>query len=529
MNHETEFRLKQAKESKANGSRFFTSESLDIEAPQFEGHASRDSTFLVPGYVHADRGKSKGNGRVPPSEQFQPPVREIDFTELEDGSLVELVEDPSDSGRTLLAVYKDGQVSYTGRLEHEGQVLVPLQREKALLKHVKLARSARAYESVLELLREVEFLIGRCVVLDGGLSSVLANFVLSTWLVDRLPVAPYVAVVGQPQSGKTILLQVLSLVCRRSLLTADLTSAAFYEACNRLTPTLLVDEAGTHNNSRTLYHLLRVGTTRDVVAMRKGRTFHAYGAKVVCFLEAPDDPALNSRCVVVPMFETRSRLCKPTDPEIEELAANLRDRLLRFRFDTYKRVRIPEIPGSEELRPRARDLLGCLAAPSFEDRERCQFLLSFFELEHAVGQEPLSPAGNAVLAGLFYVFHSVGEVSDSATVYVRDLTRVANNLLAESGERLRLQPRKVGSVLTSLGFTSRQRTNGGWVVWLDSWEQVLIHELAKRHGIDHLPFRLRGIPPESCRLCQETGENPDPMQVRSRFGDRLVHEHMRKS
>jgi hypothetical protein len=229
------------------------------------------------------------------------------------------------------------------------------------------------------------------------------------------------------------------------------------------------------------------------------------------------------------MFETRSRLCKPTDPEIEELAANLRDRLLRFRFDTYKRVRIPEIPGSEELRPRARDLLGCLAAPSFEDRERCQFLLSFFELEHAVGQEPLSPAGNAVLAGLFYVFHSVDKVSDSATVYVRDLTRVANNLLAESGERLRLQPRKVGSVLTSLGFTSRQRTNSGWVVWLDGCEQVLIHELAKRHGIDHLPFRLRGIPPESCRLCQETGENPDPMQVKSRFGNRLIHEHMRKS
>ena len=156
-------------------------------------------------------------------------------------------------------------------------------------------------------------------------------------------------------------------------------------------------------------------------------------------------------------------------------------------------------------------------------------MLSFFEREHIAAQDPLSPAGNAVLAGLFYVFHSFGKVNDGATVYVRDLTRVANNLLAESGERFRLQPRKVGSVLTSLGFTSHQRTNGGWVVWLDSWEQVLIHVLAKTHGIDHLPFRLRGIPLESCRLCQQTGENPDPMQVRSRFGDRLIHEHMRKS
>ncbi len=108
MNHETEFGLKQAKESKGNGSGIVTSEPLDMEAPQFEGHASRDSAFLVPGYVHADRGKSKGNGRIPHSEQSQPTVRQIDFTELEDGSLVEFVEDPSDSGRTLLAVYKHG-------------------------------------------------------------------------------------------------------------------------------------------------------------------------------------------------------------------------------------------------------------------------------------------------------------------------------------------------------------------------------------------------------------------------------------
>ncbi len=37
MNHQTEFGLKQAKESKAYGSRFFTSEPLDMEAPSLRG------------------------------------------------------------------------------------------------------------------------------------------------------------------------------------------------------------------------------------------------------------------------------------------------------------------------------------------------------------------------------------------------------------------------------------------------------------------------------------------------------------
>ena len=72
--------------------------------------------------------------------------------------------------------------------------------------------------------------------------SLIAAFVVSTWFIEDLAVAPYLALVGPPRSGKTTLLQVLNLVCRRPLLTADITSAAFYEVYEKLTPTLLVDE-----------------------------------------------------------------------------------------------------------------------------------------------------------------------------------------------------------------------------------------------------------------------------------------------
>ena len=37
----------------------------------------------------------------------QKPVVEIDFAELSDGSLVEMIEDPADATKTLFAVYRN--------------------------------------------------------------------------------------------------------------------------------------------------------------------------------------------------------------------------------------------------------------------------------------------------------------------------------------------------------------------------------------------------------------------------------------
>jgi hypothetical protein len=175
------------------------------------------------------------------------------------------------------------------------------------------------------------------------------------------------------------LLKVLSLVCRRPLLIADITSAGFYQACARFMPTMLIDETGTAANNRTLRHILRSGTTRDVLAVRKNRTFHCYGAKVVSWLEPPNDPALNSRCILIPMFENKSTALVRTDePKVLQLAAHLQAQLLSFRLENFKTVQLAPVPGDEVLRPRTRDLLRSLSAAHGQDAQRSQRLLKFF-------------------------------------------------------------------------------------------------------------------------------------------------------
>jgi hypothetical protein len=360
---------------------------------------------------------------------------------------------------TLLAVWREGDLRYLDRLETDGGVLVPLQRTNETFKRLRLPTKASPYESVQTLLSRIERLISKCVNADAIHILVLADFVLSTWLVDRFEMAPYLSVVGLPQSGKTTLLKVLSLICRRPFLIADITSASFYRACAQFNPTMLIDEAGSIANNSTLRHILRAGSTRDVESVQANRTFHAYGAKAFSWLEPPDDSALNSRCILIPMFESmRADLIRPSDVDVEWEAAELQAQLLRFRFENYWRMKPSPIHGDEILRPRSRNLLRALVAPHLQDVERTERVLEFFYSGQAVPQEPLSPEQNAVLRALFSIIHVRKEFS---SIQTGQLTEMVNLFLQRSGESLRLQPRKVGAALSSLGISNRTRTKIG--------------------------------------------------------------------
>ncbi len=429
---------------------------------------------------------------------------EIDFAELKDGTLVELVEDSNDPDCACLAVWKDGETRLVGRLERDGRELIPLPRKNELLGHVRLPRGVLPYESVQALLSRLECLISQCVDVDEKYLPVLADFVLSTWFVDQLPVAPYLSVVGLPQSGKTTLLRVLSLVCRRPLLIADITPASFYHACARFMPTLLIDEARSVGCDRIL-RLLRSGTTRDVLAVRNNRSFYPYGAKVISWLEPPDDPGLNSRCVLISMSAAKNTaLVSVDEPQVQQSAADLQAQLLRFRFESYKKLQLGRISGDEILRPRTRDILLALSAAHAHDAKRTERLLEFFQSGQGVPPEPLGPEQNAVLSALFAVTHLQ---KDFSSMRVGDLTRIVNLFLARAGEHLRLAPRKVGAVLTSLHCCTRSRTNAGLAISVNRQDAEKLHQLAARYGIDGFADECLPISLDHCSLCRTTGLN----------------------
>jgi len=428
------------------------------------------------------------------------PVVETDFAELRGGVVVEMVEDPANPTRSLLAVYKNGIVECVERFRDGDRVLVPLTRTDLLLKHICLPQGAEDYGKLLDLLGDIGAILSFCLDIGEDSLFLMIAFVLSTWFPEKLTFAPYLALAGPPSSGKTTALRILALLCRRSVSTTDISSAAFYDVCHRMSPTIVVDETRTAGNMRTLLHLLKASNVRGFVALRKDKARLAYGPKLLSWVELPNDPQLNSRCIIVPMQRTgRVDLLSPDDPKVIQYAATARKRLLQFRLEHFNNLVAPEPPAELQLSSRSRDLYRALALPVGELQDLCEKLARLVAAQRHFQTALLSPQSAAAVRVLYSLIHVFPE---SPCFPLSVVTSRMNKDLADSGEPSGLNERKVGDILTSLSFTNRTRQNTGYVLWLNRSERVQIHELPRKYEIDRIPVE----PILNCNICNKPSE-----------------------
>jgi hypothetical protein len=413
-------------------------------------------------------------------------LRQIDFLALPDGRLVEAVEDPSDPKRTRLAIFRKGRVRFVEEFEYQGRMFMAIPRTVPGFALVPLPKGVLPYGSVKDLYFTISSFLLQAIDVPAQDAMILAAFVLYSWVADRLPAAVYLAIVGLPQSGKSTLLELLRLICRWPLLVSDVSEAALSHACSRFKPTLLIDEIdwSSSNTARTLRRQLRAGTGASSTTLRRNESTLSFGPKVICSLEPTPDAALRSRCIQIIMSETkRANLIRPSDRRMLAFAAELQQKLLRFRFNSYNKVRLGRVPGDQELRPRSRDILACLAAPvgqKFKDLRIA--LLEYLKFHHdQESRDGLEVRQDAVLALLFGVMHHNPELP---YIRVKEVAAATNSLLR--ADKSAISDKAAGSILAGMGLRNTKRTNRGWILFLNSETRERIHQLRETHGISHL-------------------------------------------
>ena len=451
----------------------------------------------------------------------QPHHKHIDSGPLpgSSGAIVDLILDSADDSRLKFVFYQppesqdedeEPQLAYSDILTGSDHAYLPPDADSNLLKSIRMPTEAAPYESLQQLISGISQLILRCVAVSQTDARLLAHFVLSTWLIDRLPVAPYLALVGPPQSGKTTLLRVLHLLCRRSLFASDASSVTLLHVCHQLHPTLLIDETSSIDDPVAMRRLLRVGNTPGSLVLRHKQSWNVFGAKVVCWRELPDDAALNSRCIILPMHGVNDPALRlPDDPEIITAAAALQSQLLYYRLANYNAVTTPALTEQvKSLPPRKRELYLALAAPCSTDEPSRNFLLDYFRDNNLPSDDFPSAAEQAVLVALFHMAHMPEHRSQPLT---KEIAARANRYLHDEREHLQLQIRRVGAILTGCGYARRRRTKKGWVLELQADQLRRLHGIAKSYGIDYMRDEMPGF--TACRFCPDVPPTDPPTAV----------------
>jgi hypothetical protein len=219
------------------------------------------------------------------------------------------------------------------------------------------------------LLTDVSRFIRRFVVMSDAQATAVTLWVAHTHAFDAADVTPYLTVTSAlKRSGKSRLLEVLKLLVRKPLPTANISDAALFRAIASK-PTLLFDEIdaifGPRSRDREdLRGMLNAGFERGAVTHRVGgatnrafQTFNVFAAKAFAGIgELPDTIA--DRAILI-RLERRTRhehVDRFRRRDVEPEASDLRDRLAAWlvpQTDHLRSLR-PELP--DELDDRAQDI-----------------------------------------------------------------------------------------------------------------------------------------------------------------------------
>ena len=141
--------------------------------------------------------------------------------------LAETVYDPV-TRQSNFAIYENGDVRTADSFVTGQDDVFPLDaRSDIVSKSVILLPSAASeYGTDADLLRDIQAFIHKRVDISASFERIATQYVLLTWIHDRLNELPYLRARGDYGSGKSRLLQVVGSICYRPIFTAGATTTS---------------------------------------------------------------------------------------------------------------------------------------------------------------------------------------------------------------------------------------------------------------------------------------------------------------
>lgn len=296
------------------------------------------------------------------------------FIELDDG-IAEMTFDP-DYGKTMFAVFKDGEVSYQESFQVDGKTVKPYPGNKDIVKNkvVLFPSTALKVESEAILIQEIQAFIHYYLDIDPFYETIAAYYVLFTWVYDDFNELPYLRTIGDYGSGKTRFLQTIGSICYKPIFAGGATTVSpIFRMINDFRGTLILDEADFRFSDKTseIIKILNNGFAKGFPVLRsegKGtfdvKAFDVFGPKVIGTRQRFQDKALESRFLVEEMGKGKLRDDIPLNiPNcFWDEATVLRNKLLYWRFLNRGKKQIDVDTADRSIEPRLNQIIAPLAS-----------------------------------------------------------------------------------------------------------------------------------------------------------------------
>jgi hypothetical protein len=400
-----------------------------------------------------------------------------------DGYFIEPVRDPVDRDRLALMLFNGTSIEIAARVEHRGRAYIARDVAPSIVRELHLPAGIHADGSVAHLLEDMVQLFQRFAGMPDNFARLAARIPFSTWLMDALPAAPSVVLLGPDSCELTQLFSLLQVLCRHSLRLTEVGAGGLCSLPMDIGLTLLIDQ---EEYSEPVQRILNASRKRENKVPRSGKLWNPFCSKVVHVPEYLQASMIGA--VRIPIMPTGRTLPALDNRELIRIADDFQPRLLWHRIASYHQVQTSKFDISIcdfALRETINGFGACTPENADLQAEISGLVADqSAELSH----ERSTDARVVVVESLLLSCHTPGEDAP----YVGKVADAAKTLLSARGEEKDLKSNQVGTMIRQLGLKTEPRDSHGVKLRLTSAVRRKIHELARTFAVPSIEHRVAG-------------------------------------
>ena len=372
-------------------------------------------------------------------------------------------------------------------------MLVPFSPENNLVKNevVLLPSEPAEYENDEALIGDIQSFIHRYADLTPVFESVATYYVLLSWLYDAFNELPYLRLRGDFGTGKTRTLLTLGSLCYKAFFASGASTVSpIFHTLDAFRGTLIFDEADFRfsDERAEVVKILNNGNVRGLPVLRtmvnrqrefNPQAFQVFGPKIVATRGNYEDKGLESRFLTEDMGGRPLREDIPINmpKTFREEARELRNKLLRYRFDHRLGAELDENLVDPSLEPRLNQilvpLLSVIEAPGLRTKISA---IATRAQDSLVAERGLSPE-----AQVLEVLAKMIIRSSRTTIPIAEIAAAMSECYGAEYERP-ITNRWVGGLLRRRLNITTYKSHGVYAV--PGGERDKVMQLCTRYGVE---------------------------------------------